>query len=80
MTSIPDPRSREGISLRLRGLARAMGDLGYDMDYIGGFGELGKHGREMIGAAKIAFAWADGIEADLASRTVKQSLTVETNL
>ena len=45
-----------------------MASLGVDMDYIGGFGEIGDHGREMVGAAAVAVGWADGIDADLASR------------
>jgi hypothetical protein len=34
-------------------------NLGADMDYYGGTGEIGDHGRELIGAALIAREWAD---------------------
>ena len=66
--SDPHPMTPEGLALRLRSVARMMADLGSDMDYIGGFGEIGDHGREMVGAAAVAVGWADGIDADLASR------------
>ena len=66
--SDPHPMTPEGLALRLRSVARAMASLGADMDYIGGFGEIGDHGREMVGAASVAVGWADGIDADLVSR------------
>lgn len=34
------------------------------MDYYGGFGEIGQHGREMISASQLALDWARGIERD----------------
>lgn len=49
---------------RLRALADAMEALGADMDYFGGFGAIGVHGRELIGRAAMARGWADGIDAD----------------
>jgi hypothetical protein len=42
-----------------------MQSVGAEMEYYGGFGEIGDHGREMQGAASIAFFWAKGIEASL---------------
>jgi hypothetical protein len=38
--------------------------IGEDMDYYGGFGEIGQHGREMISASQLALDWARGIERD----------------
>jgi hypothetical protein len=32
------------------------------MEYFGGFGDLGVHGRQMIGAAKMALGWANDLE------------------
>ena len=34
-------------------------NLGADMNRYGGMGEIGDHGREMIGAGLIAREWAD---------------------
>lgn len=38
--------------------ADAMQQTGERMVYFGGFGPIAAHGREMIGAAKIAHEWA----------------------
>lgn len=48
---------------RLKRVSELMRAIGADMDYYGGFGEMGEHGREMIGAAKIARGWADKMSA-----------------
>ena len=32
--------------------------IGEEMDYYGGFGEMGQHGREMISASQLALDWA----------------------
>jgi cysteine synthase len=55
------------IAKRLRWLSHRMQSVGAEMEYYGGFGEIGDHGREMQGAASIAFCWAKGIEASLAN-------------
>lgn len=54
-----------GIAKRLRWLSHRMQSVGAEMEYYGGFGEIGDHGREMQGAASIALGWAKGIEASL---------------
>jgi hypothetical protein len=54
------------LARRIRRIAREMHKLGIHMDYYGGFGEIGKHGREMIGAANMAIGWANGIGAEAA--------------
>ena len=53
------------IAKRLRWLSHRMQSVGAEMEYYGGFGEIGEHGREMQGAASIALGWAKGIEASL---------------
>lgn len=50
------------IAASLRELAADMIELGTTMDYYGGMGEMGKHGREMMGAGSIAASWADEID------------------
>ena len=47
---------------RLTELAKWMDRLGWEMNYYGGFGEIGQHGLELMGAAKIARGWAKGIK------------------
>ena len=64
---------REIAVKRLRWLSMEMLDVGELLDFYGGFGEIGEHGREMIGASKIAAGWADGIEKELASGPKKAS-------
>jgi hypothetical protein len=46
---------------RLRRVSEMMRQVGADMEYHGGFGEIGEHGRCMIGASQMAKSWADGI-------------------
>lgn len=58
------PPSKSALAKRVRRVAALMQKLGADMDYYGGFGEVGQHGREMQGAARIALGWADGMEAE----------------
>ncbi len=49
---------------RIRKVADEMRQLGNHMDYHGGTGELGEHGREMLRAAGTALGWAKGIESE----------------
>lgn len=49
---------------RLKRISNEMLQIGEDMDYYGGFGEIGQHGREMISASQLALDWARGIERD----------------
>ena len=42
------------ITRRLRVVAGDMEKLGREMEYLGGFGEMAQHGREMQGAANLA--------------------------
>ncbi len=58
---------REFAVRRLRNLSAQMQDTGAFLDFYGGFGEIGQHGREMIGASEIAAGWADGIEKEIAN-------------
>lgn len=58
----PPPKIK--IARRLRWLAAHMADTGADMDYFGGFAEWAQHGKELLGAARIARQWADEIEAE----------------
>jgi hypothetical protein len=46
---------------RLRKLSAEMIDLGGEMDYFGGFGEIAGYGRDLVGAGRCAQTWADGI-------------------
>ena len=55
----------------LRLISERMKSIGLFMEFYGGFGEIGEHGREMIGASKIAAGWADGIEKEDASDSKK---------
>lgn len=45
------------LSKELRHLSRQMRKLGIKMEYYGGFGETGKHGRELIGASIVVRGW-----------------------
>ena len=58
---------------RLLGLSSLMRDTGAFLDFYGGFGEIGQHGKEMIGASKIAAGWADGLEKENESGSKKAS-------
>ena len=57
------PTKRQ-IARRLRTLANRMADVAADMDYYGGFAEWSQHGKELLGAARIARQWADEIEIE----------------
>lgn len=50
------------IAQQLLELAQTMIDLGATMDYYGGMGEMGIHGRELIGAGKVAASWSSAIQ------------------
>ncbi len=54
---------------RLRALAAQMRRVGADMDYLGGFGPMAEHGREMRDAADMADEWADELEGDAPTGT-----------
>lgn len=56
---VPD---RPEIVRRLRWLAIQMAELGQAMEYAGGFGETGDHGRELQTQALAATQWATDIE------------------
>lgn len=47
---------------RIKRVANEMRQLGAHMDYYGGFGEIGEHGREMLRAAACAKSWATALE------------------
>ena len=68
---------REFAARRLRSLSAQMQDTGAFLDFYGGFGEIGEHGREMIAASKIAAGWAYGIEKELVSGSKKASSTTK---
>jgi hypothetical protein len=51
------PHTRTELAEELRIVAGIMHRTGTRLAYYGGFGEMGAHGREMIGAAKIAKSW-----------------------
>jgi hypothetical protein len=58
----PTRRWHQRIVRRLKRLSNEMLQVGEDMDYYGGFGEIGQHGREMISASQLALDWARNIE------------------
>ena len=60
----PQPRWKLRLVRRIRKVAEEMRQLGNQMDYHGGFGELGDHGREMRRAAGTALGWAAGLESE----------------
>ena len=64
---------REFAVRRLRNLSAQMQDTGAFLDFYGGFGEIGEHGRELTGASKIAAGWADGLESEIDSGSKKAS-------
>lgn len=68
---------REVAVNKLRRLSWLMNDTGAFLDFYGGFGEIGQHGREMIGASKIAAGWADGIEQETSSGVKKTPSTTK---
>jgi len=57
------------LAMRIHRVASSMRRLGCAMDYYGGFGEIGEHGREMIGASIIARKWADKISEQIKHST-----------
>ena len=65
MADKPKPKiTRRCLDRMARRLARVGEDmrcLGADMDYYGGFGLIGVHGREMLGAAQMTKAWSSHI-------------------
>lgn len=67
------------IAKRLRWLSHRMQSVGAEMEYYGGFGEIGDHGREMQGAAGIALGWAMGIEASLPNTVITDPHPRKTN-
>lgn len=56
------PPSSRVLATRISRLAAQMHRLGETMVYVGGFGPVGVHGRELIGAARQARTWAAGIK------------------
>jgi len=60
----PQPSWKLRMVRRIRKVAEQMRQLGNHMDYYGGFGELGEHGREMQRAAGTALGWAAGLESE----------------
>jgi hypothetical protein len=56
---------------RLYNLSYKMQSVGAQMEYQGGFSELGQHGRELQGAAGIALGWARALEAQNQLKTEK---------
>lgn len=57
--TLPPPAAptRAELAEELRIVAGIMHRTGTRLAYYGGFGEMGGHGREMVGAAKIAKSW-----------------------
>jgi hypothetical protein len=56
--------SDQDIAKRLLVLSEAMISLGVDMDYYGGFSQIGEKGRELVGAGVIARQWSQEIVKD----------------
>ena len=63
------PPTRAELSGDLVRLAMGMERVAVDMEYLGGFGELAAHGRELAGAALIARGWAKGLRKRATQRT-----------
>lgn len=55
------------IADRLQQLAAEMLDIAAEMDYFGGFSQIGKHGKELAAAAMCVQSWADGIRENYPS-------------
>lgn len=53
----------------LDALAKQMIKVATKMEYFGGFSPISQHGREMLGAAKIAKGWAREIRKDRKKRS-----------
>lgn len=62
--SVEDLPTPQGLAREIEITADAMQQTGERMVYFGGFGPIAAHGREMIGAAKIAHGWARRIEGE----------------
>ena len=56
--------SRAEIADRLRALSEQLADLGCDMEYVGGFGQMGTRGRMLIHMAQHPMDWAHEIEGE----------------
>lgn len=65
------------MSKELRRLAKLMNLLGVAMDYHGGLGAAGVHGRELIRAAELVKDWARQIEAGRTARRDALAASVE---
>ena len=57
--SVIETPTRAEIAEEIEIIAAQMRNCGHRMAYVGGFGELGDHGREMIEAANTAQGWVD---------------------
>jgi hypothetical protein len=57
-----DPPTYAEMIVELEIVAEAMQQTGERLAHLGGFGEMGMHGREMIAAADIARGWAKAIK------------------
>jgi len=66
------PPTRAQLSGDLVRLAVGMERVAVDMEYLGGFGELAAHGRELAGAAKIARGWAKTLRKRATQRTTER--------
>ena len=64
------------ITRRLRVVAGDMEKLGREMEYLGGFGPMAQHGREMQGAANLAESWVKRIESE---DEIYRHLTIKLN-
>lgn len=55
--------TRADLADELEIVADAMQHTGERMEYLGGFGELGKHGRKMMDDARKAGIWVERLRA-----------------
>ena len=55
--------TREGLADELEIVAAAMQQTGERVAYLGGFGEMGKHGRKMMDDARKSLVWANRLRA-----------------
>lgn len=60
---LPLPPTRAQLAGDLVRLAVGMERVAVDMEYLGGFGEMGKHGRKMMDDARKALVWANRLRA-----------------
>lgn len=56
-----EPQTKGTFAKRLKSLSKKMIDLGCDMEYYGGFGEMGTHGRELMRAGLMVEDWSKTI-------------------